>query len=76
MFTFERERETECKQGRGREREGHTESESFRLQTPSCQHKARRGARTHEPRDHDLSRSQMLNRLSHQGAPQIHTFNQ
>ena len=29
----------------------------------------RRGARTHGPRDHDLSRSRMLNRLSHPGGP-------
>ena len=28
------------------------------------------GAGTHKPQDHDLSQSQMLNRLSHPGAPQ------
>ena len=28
-----------------------------RLQTPSCQHRARHGARIHKPRDHDLSQS-------------------
>ena len=27
------------------------------------------GARTHEPQDHDLSRSKTLNQLSHPGAP-------
>ena len=26
-------------------------------QAPHCQHRARRGTRTHEPRDHDLSRT-------------------
>ena len=40
-----------------------------RLQAPSCRHRARRGAPTHEPRDHDLSRSRTLHRLSHPGAP-------
>ena len=40
-----------------------------RLQALSCQHRARRGARTHGPRDHDLSQSRPLNRLSHPGAP-------
>ena len=40
-----------------------------RLQALSCQHRARRGAQTHGPRDHDLSRSRPLNRLSHPGAP-------
>ena len=35
---------------------------------------ARRGARTHELGDHGLSRSQMLNRLSHPGAPAFDTF--
>ena len=41
-----------------------------RLQAPSCQRRARRGARTHELRDHDLSRSQTLDRLNHPGAPE------
>ena len=35
----------------------------------SCHHRARRGARTLEPRDHGLSRSRTLNRLSHPGRP-------
>ena len=49
----ERERETEREWG-GAEREGDTESEAgSRLQAVSP--RARRGARTHEPRDHDLS---------------------
>ena len=39
---------------------------------PSCQPRAWRGARTHRPRDRDLSRSRTLNRLSHPGAPCAH----
>ena len=39
-----------------------------RLQALSCQHRAWCGARTHGPRDHDLSWSRMLNWLSHPGA--------
>ena len=39
-----------------------------RLQALSCQHRAWHGAQTHGPRDHDLSRSRMLNQLSHPGA--------
>ena len=37
----------------------------------SCQHRTWAGAWTHEPQDHDLSRSWMLNRLSHPGAPTV-----
>ena len=42
-----------------------------RLQALSCQHRAWRGARTHGPQDHDLSRSRPLNRLSHPGTPVV-----
>ena len=42
-----------------------------RFQALSCQHRARHGAQTHEPWDHDLSRSRKLNRLSHPGTPRI-----
>ena len=45
-----------------------------RLQALSCQHRARRRARTHGLRDRDLSRSRPLNRLSHPGAPYLHSF--
>ena len=45
-----------------------------RLQALSCQHRAPRGAPTHEPRDHDLSRSRKLNRLSHPDAPFFFVF--
>ena len=61
------ESETEYGQGRGRERGRHRIRS--RLQAESCQHRARRGASTHEPWDHNLSRNRMLNRLSHPGAP-------
>ena len=54
IFLFLRERETEQEQGKGRERGRHRIQS--RLQAPSCQHRARRRARTHEPCDHDLTR--------------------
>ena len=63
----ERERETEHEQGRVRERGRHRIRS--RLQALSCQHTAQRRARTHRPRDHDLSQSRTLTRLSHPGAP-------
>ena len=63
---FLREREAEHEQGRGRERGRHRIWS--RLQAPSCQHRARCWARTHQPWDHDLSQSQTLNRPSHPGA--------
>ena len=50
--------------------EGHRERETDDpKRAPPCQHRARCGAYTHELRDHDLSRRQTLNRLSHPGAP-------
>ena len=61
--------ETERKQGRDRERGRHRIRS--RLQAPSRQHGARRGARTREQRDHDLSQSRVLHRLSHPGAPSV-----
>ncbi|XP_053746416.1 threonine aspartase 1 isoform X3 [Panthera pardus] len=60
-------RETEHEWGMGRERKRHRIRS--RHQTLSCQDRAPLGARTHRPRDHDLSRSWTLNRLSHPGAP-------
>ena len=65
-------RETECEWGRGRERRSHRIWS--RLQAPSCQHRARCGARTHEPWDRDLSWSRTLNRRSHPGAPIFYNF--
>ena len=72
MFIFEREREreTEREQGRVRDRGRHRIWSG--LQALSCQHRARRGARTHEPRDYALSRSGMPNRLSHPDAPDFY----
>ena len=61
MFIYFWERERSREKGRHRIRS--------RLQAPSYQHRARRGARTHEPRDHDLSWSRTPNRLSHPGTP-------
>ena len=67
IFTFIYFWEKEHKWGRGRERRRHRIRS--RLQTPSCQHRAQQGAQTHKSLDHDLSRSQTLNWLSHTGAP-------
>ena len=50
---------TECEQGRGRERGRHRIQSG--LWAPSCQHRARRGARTHRLRDHERSQSRTLN---------------
>ena len=69
IYLFLRQRETEHEWGRGRERGRHRIRN--RLQALSCQHRARHGPRTHGPRDHDLSRSRTLIRLSHPGAPQL-----
>ena len=53
FILFLRQRETEHERGMGRERGRHRIGN--RLQALSCQHRARRGAQTHRPRDHDLS---------------------
>ena len=45
LMLFLREREREHEQGKGRERERETKNLK---QAPSCQHRARFGARTHE----------------------------
>ena len=70
MSLFLRQRETEHERGRGRERGRHRIGS--RLQALSHQPRARRGARTHGPRDRDLSWSRTLNRLSHPGAPKTY----
>ena len=50
--------------------EGHSERETENPKKAlNCQCKAQQGAWTQEPWDHDLSRSWMLNWLSHPGAP-------
>ena len=70
FFKFIFEREREHKQGRSRERGRHRIRGL--LQALSCQYGAQCGARTHEPRDHDLSQSQMLHGLNHPGGPSFH----
>ena len=72
MFISETERDRAWV-GEGQRERGRHRIQS-RLLGPSCQHRAWRGAWTHRPRDHDLSRSRTLNRLSHPGAP-WHHFN-
>ena len=73
LFTFERERQSvssgRTERDRGRHRIG------SRLQAPRGQHRARRGARTHKPRDHDLSGSRTPHWLSHSRAPLCCDFN-
>ena len=69
MFIYFWERQRQNTNGLGAERGRHRIRS--RLQAPSRQHRARRRARTHEPWAHDLSRSQMFNRLSHPGARRL-----
>ena len=67
MFIHFWKTETEHKQEWCGEKGGHRIWS--RLQAPSHQPRARRGARTHRPQDRDLSWSRTLNWLSHPGAP-------
>ena len=60
-------------QGRNRERGRERESQAGSGLTGR---RARRGARTHEPRDRELGRSRVLNRLSHPGAPVLPSMGQ
>ena len=57
--------EIECEWGRGKDRGRHRIRS--RLQALGGQHRAQCSARTHGSWDRDLSRSLMLNRLSHPG---------
>ena len=57
----EREREREREQGRGREKGRERERENLK-QAPHCQPRARCGAGTHEPSDHDLSQNKRVRR--------------
>ena len=66
-------KEREREQGRDRERDTHRIQS--RLQALSCQHRAPRGAQTHEQGDHDLSRIWTLNRLRHPGVPMFSHYN-
>ena len=72
LFIFEGERDRAWAGEEQRERGRHRIWS--RLQAPSHQPRAGRGARTHELGDHDLSRSRTLSRLSHPGAPPLTLF--
>ena len=78
LFLRERERERQNmsrgRAGRERQRQRGRHSIWNRLQVLSCQHRAWRGAWTQGPRDHDLSRSRMPNRLRHLGVPVMVLF--
>ena len=65
LFLRERQRQRQSTSGGGAERGRHRIQSGS--QALSCQHRARPRAWTHEQWDHDLSRSRMLNRLSHPG---------
>ena len=52
-------REKEHEWGKGRDRGRHRIQSRF--QARSCQHRARLGAQTHKPGDHDLNQSRTLN---------------
>ena len=67
LFLRDRERQSMSEGRAERERVGHRIRS--RLQALSCQHRARRGAQPHQRQDHNLSRSQTFNQLSHPGAP-------
>lgn len=67
VYLFLRDRERQHEWRRGRERGRHRTWS--RLQALRCQHRARCGAGTHRPWNHDLSRSQTLNWLSPPDAP-------
>ena len=73
VYLFLRQRERQSMNRGWAEREGDTESETgsglWAVSTG-----AQCGARTHRPRDHDLSRSRTLNRRSHPGAPNFFLF--
>ena len=69
MFIYFRGRETQIVSGGGAEREGDTEPKAgseLSAQSPM------RGLNSRGLRDHDLSRSRPLNRLSHPGATKGH----
>ena len=67
VYLFLIQRETEHEWERARKRGRHRIRN--RLQALNCQHRARRGARTHRPQDHDPSQRRTPNRLSHPSAP-------
>ena len=67
----ERDRETERQRDRVWVRKGQTGGDRIvsMLHVPSCQHRAGKETQTPNPWGHDLNWSQMLNQLSHPGAP-------
>ena len=65
VYFWRRER---VRAGEGQRERGKHRIQS-RIQALSCQHRARHGAWTHEPWDHDLSPSRTLNLLSHPSVP-------
>ena len=78
MFTYlllrEREREHECRKGRERERERERERILSRLWAISTEPDAGLKLITHEITTWAEAKSQMLNRLSHPGAPRSKNF--
>ena len=69
VYLFLGQRETEHEQARGRERGRHRIGS--RLQAPSHQPRARRGARTHRPRDRDLAEVGRLTDCATQAPPSV-----
>ena len=67
VYLFMGQRETEHERGRGRERGRHRIG--TRLQALSHQPRARRGARTHGPRDRDLAEVGRLTDCATQAPP-------
>ena len=66
IYFWERESEWACKSGRGSDRRTEDLKWAFPWQQPAWE-----GAQTQKPRDHNLSQSQTLNRLSYPGAPAV-----
>ena len=64
VFIFERDRQSVSRKGADRERE--TKNPKWVPGSELSAQSPMQGS-THQPRDHNLSRSQMLNQLSHPG---------
>ena len=73
VYLFLGQRETEHERARGRERGRHRIGN--RLQAPSHQHRAQRGARTHGPRDRDLAEVGRLTDCATQAPPYFYFSN-
>ena len=74
MFIFERKIEWKCTCMWVGEGQRDRETEDLKW-APRWQQTAWYGAQTHEPRDHDLSQSRMINWPSHPGTPVSNIFN-